>query len=169
MRQFTRMYQSKVMNFMICDSCGYKNDDNAKNCKGCGTALKPGMSDEELSCMLNRLSDRSDALTASPLDKMIRLAFFSLSLINLLVCFIFSAQPLINIIAIIITIFGGVVAGYPKVIWEINKLRLSVYANADEITPTDFWSLSRKISYWILFFFTIALTVISLLINRVPQ
>lgn len=41
-------------------SCGYRNNDNAKSCIGCGTALKPKMSDEELSSMLNRMSDRSD-------------------------------------------------------------------------------------------------------------
>ncbi|MDP4093309.1 MAG: hypothetical protein Q8920_08110 [Bacillota bacterium] len=113
--------------------------------------------------MLNRMSDRSDTLTASRLDKIIGLVFFSLSLIILLVCIIFSAQPLISVIAILLAIVGGIVARYPKVIWEINKLRISVYANADDITPTDFWSLSRKISYWILFVFTIAVTVISLL------
>ncbi len=151
---------------MICDSCGYKNDDNAKSCMGCGAVLKPKMSDEELSYMLNRMSDRSDTLTASYIDKMIGLVFFSLSPFILLVCLIFSAQPLIGVIAAILAIIGGIVARYPKVIWEINKLRISVYANADDITPTDFWSFSRKISYWILFVFMIALTVISLLINR---
>ncbi len=151
---------------MICDSCGYKNDDKVKSCIGCGTVLKSKMSDEELSCMLNQMSDRSDTLTASYLDKMIGLVFFSLSLIILLVCLIFSAQPSIGVIAAILAIVGGIVARYPKVIWEINKLRISVYANADDITPTDFWSLSRKISYWILFVFTITLTVISLLIDK---
>jgi len=154
---------------MICDSCGYKNDDYAKSCIGCGTVLKPKLSDEELSYMLNRMSDRSDPLTASRFDKKIGLVFFSFSLIILLVCLIFSAQPFISAIATILAIVGGIVARYPKVIWEINKLRLSVYANADDITPTDFWSLSRKISYWILFVFTIALTIISLLINRTLQ
>lgn len=154
---------------MICDSCGYKNDDNVKSCLGCGTALKPKMSDKELSSMLNRMSDRSDTLTASRLDKIMGLVFLSLSLIILLVCLIFSAQPLISVTAIILTIIGGIVARYPKVIWEINKLRLSVYANADDITPNEFWSLSRKISYWILFVLAIALTVISLLINRTLQ
>lgn len=152
---------------MICDSCGYKNDDNAKSCIGCGTVLKPKMNDEELSYMLNRMSDRSDTLTASRLDKMMGLVFFSLSLIILLVCLIFSDQPSIGVIAAILALVGGIVARYPKVIWEINKLRLSLYANADEITPTDFWSLSRKISYWILFVFAIVFTVISLLINRI--
>ena len=151
---------------MICDSCGYKNDDKVKSCIGCGTVLKSKMSDEELSCMLNQMSDRSDTLTASYLDKMIGLVFFSLSLTILLVCLIFSAQPSIGVIAAILAIVGGIVARYPKVIWEINKLRISVYANADDITPTDFWSLSRKISYWILFVFTITLTVISLLIDK---
>lgn len=151
---------------MICDSCGYKNDDNVKSCIGCGTVLNPKMRDEELSYMLNQMSDRSDTLTASYLDKIIGLVFFSLSLIILLVCLIFSAQPSIGVIATVLAIVGGIVARYPKVIWEINKLRISMYANADDITPTDFWSLSRKISYWILFVFTITLTVISLLINR---
>jgi hypothetical protein len=57
---------------MICDSCGYKNDNNAKNCRGCGIALKPAMSREELSSMLDRLSDRSDALTVSRLERIIK-------------------------------------------------------------------------------------------------
>lgn len=154
---------------MICDSCGYKNDDHAKSCIVCGNVLKPQLSDEELSDMLNRMSDRSDPLTASRLDKTIGLVFFAFALINLLLSIIFSAQPFVSAVATILAVVGGIVARYPQMIWKINMFRISVYANADDITPNDFWSLSRKVTYWILFVITIALTIGSLLIDRKIQ
>ena len=141
-----------------------QNEDNAKHCMGCGTALKPRMSDADLSAMLDQLSDRSDPLTASPFDKVMGLVFFSLSLMNLFVCIFFSSQPLIGVGAIVFAIFGGVNARYPKVIWAGNKLRVRIYANADDITPNDLWSIFRRISYRILFVSAIVFTVIYLLI-----
>lgn len=66
---------------------------------------------------------------------MIGLVFFSLSLIFLLVCLISSAQLLINVTTVILTIVGGIVARYPKAIWETNELRLIVNAKAVDITP----------------------------------
>lgn len=122
------------------------------------------MSEEELSAMLNEMSDRSDPLTASPFDKCMGLVFFSLSLINLVVCLFFSSQPLIGVGAIIFAILGGANARYPKVIWAVQKLRVRIFANADDITPNDVWSLSRKISYWILLGFTLFFTIMSLIV-----
>ena len=147
---------------MICDACGYRNKDNAKKCMGCGAALEPKMSEEELSAMLDEMSDRSDPLTASPFDKVMGLVFFSLSLVILLVCILFPVHSLISITAILFMIVGGLIARYPKVIWELDMLRIRWYANADNLTPNDFWPISRRISYWFLFVFAIALAVISI-------
>lgn len=148
---------------MICESCGYRNKNSAKSCRGCGAALGPKMSDPEVSAMLNRLSDRSDALTASPFEKGIGLVLFSLSLVNLLVCIFFSSHPASNVYAIFFSIFGGVIARYPEALWKMDTLRLRFYTHVDDLAPNDLWSFSRKVLYWVFFVFTIACTVFSLL------
>jgi len=162
--QYMRGCFLKAVSSMLCDSCGYRNIDNAKKCMGCGAALKPKMSGGELSAMLNEMSDRSDPLTASRFDKIMGLVFFSLSLINLIVSIFFSSQPKIGVIPIVFAIFGGVNARYPKVIWAMNKMRLRFYTNADDLTPNDLWAISRRISYYFILIIIIGLTVISLLV-----
>ncbi|HOJ80269.1 MAG TPA: hypothetical protein PLG72_05405, partial [Clostridiales bacterium] len=64
---------------MLCDSCGFKNSINAKKCINCGAELKSGISGEEISRMIDRLSDRSDALTASECARILKWIFFSLA------------------------------------------------------------------------------------------
>ncbi|GEM_PF-2091414 len=148
---------------MICDSCGYKNSSSVKKCVNCGTELASGLSREEISSMIDRLSDRSDALTASRLENILKWVFFSLAAVNLVMCFILPSQTLIVLFAALSAFIAGVCAGYPKVIWGLEKLRLSIYAHVDDATPTDFWSIGRKITYWGFFAVSIALLVITLL------
>lgn len=146
---------------MVCDSCGYKNDNIAKNCRGCGIALKPAMSEEEVSSILDRLSDRSDALTVSRLDRIIKWVLFSLAPVTLVFCLIFSNQRIFGVISAISMAVAGVLAGYPKAMWEWDKSSLNTLYNADDATPNDLWAIQRKIMYWGLIIFAIALVILS--------
>lgn len=147
---------------MICDSCGFKNSNNAKKCISCGAELKSGMSSAEISRMVDRLSDRSDTLTASEFERILKYIFFSLAAAEPVLCLVFSGQLAAGVIAAFSALLAGVSAGYPNVIWELNKFRISMYANADDITPNDFWAYGRKISYWILFVISVVLLIVSL-------
>jgi len=122
------------------------------------------MSSEELSSMIDRLSDRSDVLTASGLENILKWIFFSLAGIVLVLCLIFSSRPGIGVLAALFAAAGGVTAGYPNAIWELQKLNMSIIAHVDDATPTDFWSIRRKASYWLmiiiaLIFFMVAVHI----------
>lgn len=147
---------------MLCDSCGFKNSSNSKKCINCGAELKSGMSSEEISRMIDRLSDRSDALTASRLERILKWIFFSLAAAELLLCLILSGQPTAGVLAALCALMAGVSAGYPDVIWAVNKFRISMYADSDDITPNDFWSYGHKVSYWILCVISVVLLIVSL-------
>jgi len=147
---------------LLCDSCGFKNSINAKKCINCGAELKSGISGEEISRMIDRLSDRSDALTASRFERILKWIFFSLAAAELLLCLIFSGQPTAGILAALSALMVGVSAGYPNMIWAVNKFRISMYTDSDDITPNDFWSYGHKVSYWILFGVSVVLLIVSL-------
>lgn len=147
---------------MICDSCGFRNSSNAPKCINCGAELKSRISSEEISRMIDRLSDRSDALTASEFERILKWILFSLAAAELLLCLIFSGQPTAGVLAALSALMAGICAGYPNAIWKLNKLRISMYADADDLTPNDFWSYGRKLSYWILCFISVVLLIVSL-------
>lgn len=140
---------------MICESCGYRNQGDVKNCSGCGKTLAPKMSGEQsdamLTKMVNRLSDNSDNLTPSPTDKVMKWVFFAAALILFVLMLIFTKQIGYALILAFFSIIGGINAGYPNFLWELEKLRLSFSVNnSGDMTPSDFWSFGRKLSYWII-------------------
>lgn len=149
------------MKALICSLCGFKNSSNTEKCISCGAELKTGMSSGEISAMIDRLSDRSDALTASEFERILKWVFFALAAAELLLCLIFQGQPAAGILAAVYALVAGVIAGYPNVIWAVNKFRISIYANADDITPNDFWSYGRKAAYWVLFVVSVVFLLIS--------
>ncbi|MDR0326415.1 MAG: hypothetical protein LBI19_10010, partial [Oscillospiraceae bacterium] len=142
---------------MICDSCGYRKQEGVKSCRGCGVTLDSKMRGEEISSMLNRLSDRSDILTPSTLDIAMTWVFFAAAIAIFVVTLVFSKHFGYALLFAGVSVLGGVNAGHPKVIWELEKFRLSFKANGtDDLTPSDFWKIGRKISYWVIFALVIA-------------
>jgi len=66
------------------------------------------------------------------------------------------------LIATGISVFSGIWAGYPKIVWSITKHSINVHAVVKDPEPTALWSFRRKAAYWVfygiatsLFFFTI--------------
>jgi len=153
---------------MICDRCGYRNDDNAKNCSLCGAALEAKLSPEEQEKMLHRLSDRSDILTPSPLENVLKWIFLASAPVFFVLSVLFfkEAAPQLGIIITIFSIFAGVSAGYPKFMWSLSKLRIIFITDTTDLTPSSFWSFGRKVSYWLFYGVAVGLFLFALFYNR---
>ena len=147
---------------MICDMCGYKNGTNDRKCRNCGAALQAMPSEAELSAMLKRLSDRSDALTASRIDRIMMWVSFAMAPVSFAICLISTREISLAFMAAIFAIIAGIMAGFPKAIWAIDKIRISIIANSDDMTPSDFWSSTRVFMYWAFIVLVVALVAIAL-------
>jgi len=56
---------------------------------------------------------------------------------------------------------AGVMAGYPSAMWALTKMNINLMANASDATPSDLWATWRRVSYWVLFAFSILLFYLS--------
>ena len=133
---------------MFCEKCEHKNRNIDEKCRNCGTDLKR-LSEDEVSAMLIRLSERSDNLIASKFDKIMKWVFFILVPVSFILCFISTNEIwlLDAFLSAFFLIFAGITAGFPSAVWQLEKLRISFFADSDDITPNEYWPFARRALY----------------------
>ncbi len=100
---------------MICDKCGYKNQDTAKSCANCGNRLH-SIGKQEVQRIIDKSADGSGLLDfeVSVLDRVnAYISFVSIPI--LLILLILSSADIIQLISVpLISALSGFVAISPK-------------------------------------------------------
>lgn len=141
----------------ICDKCGAFNSDERFFCVDCNEKLDDALSQSEqgrieasIDSKIDGLYNETDPLYVSRFDKIF--GFIALigavATVVLYVVDLFISHKTEGLwMSLILFLFGTVEAFFPKVTWEIEKLRLSFYiGNAEDSEPSGFYKLSRKLS-----------------------
>jgi len=151
---------------MICNHCGYKNIQNIDKCIVCGGEISSvKLSKKEISDMVDKLADKGDKLIPSNFEVIFKWICFGLAFIVLMFLLILSQFLLLAFATFSIIALAGVIAGYPRIVWSIEKEFLNIRIRETDITPTEIWSLGRKITYWLFFVLGIGLAVFDLLLQ----
>ena len=141
---------------MICDKCGYNNNDTIKSCRNCGTKLK-SINERDMQRILNRAADASEPadFSISILDRINACISFA-SIPVLLVFLVLSSADIIQYICIpLFSAVSGLIAISPtfaKTMVTIKGWPFNYSGNSGKIV--------RKLLSWGL----LATTVISTLI-----
>lgn len=141
----------------ICDKCGAHCSDDKFFCVECNEKLGDKLSkaqeqkvSADISRKIEKMQNKRDALYVSKFDKIIgSLSLFlaSLSLVFALVGFFIDRDSVLLLCATAFFLISGVEALFPRIPWEIEKLRLSLSINgADDAEPGDFYLIARKIA-----------------------
>jgi len=150
---------------MICSNCGSRLNSTDNKCRHCGEE-KP--SAEELEKMIKKTFDKADHLKASSLDRVMKWIFFASAPVFITLSVLFSEEKIIilYIFPAGLSVFAGILAGYPKLIWEMEKLRMAGKIYTEGLEPTDKWSIGRKISYWVFYGLAIFLFFVVLYVTH---
>ena len=159
-----------------CDKCDRIQSNSRIFCVDCGEHLKIRLSDEEVDIfnketerIIEKESWKNDPLHISVLDKII--GYLSLAGIAATILFSFvyfhdhdcdyrALVILTFIAAIIFFVCCFLGALYPKMGWELEKIRLSfTIHNVSDITPSDYYLVSRKIGTYVCFFISVIVLV----------
>ena len=133
---------------MICDKCGYSNQDFVNECSSCGAELEAhdAISDEEMEKLPEKLVNEGEPLIASKLDKVMKWVCFALAPMVFITFIIFEMEIFISLFLATLLIWGGIMAGHPVVVWEFEKMRLNITVSEENITPTETWAFGRKLT-----------------------
>lgn len=144
----------------ICSKCGAQQSDTRIFCVDCGERLGDSLPEkasqvieEETDNKINKLYNKTDPLYVSFLDKIVGFA----SLIGAVLMVIFMVVFRRNLeyvpeslYAIVLFLLSSLNALVPKILWAMEKIRLSFTINdSDNAEPSDFYLIMRKISIWI--------------------
>ena len=169
------MRGSELVGIKVCHNCGAQQTAVRFFCVDCNMKLGNTASKQEAEllekktqAMLEKSYNKSDPLHVNLLDKIIGFA----SLAGLLVAVVFSViyrenLPVsvgpIMLMIYFLFIFCAVTALFPDILWSVEKSRLSrTYRNIEDIEPSDFYKIGRKISTYVFFIVTVGLLVYSL-------
>jgi len=135
---------------MICFNCGSKINRSDSKCRHCGEE-KP--SAEDLEKMIRKTLDKEDHLKASSLDRVMKWIFLASAPVFITLSVLFSEEKIIilYIFPAGLSVFAGILAGYPKIMWAIEKHEMARKIYTEGLEPTDNWSIGRKISYWVFY------------------
>ncbi len=149
----------------ICPSCGVSQSDRRTECVECGARLDAPLNEQEAERVraqqeeqLEKLYNRRDPLYVSLFDKILGglMAAGALAVpITLLVGHNQVKPSIMAFAAFLFFAFGVVLAFFPKIAWEIGKLRMSVYMDGtDDLMPAG-GTKGRKIGLTVLLVFGI--------------
>jgi ribosomal protein L40E len=148
---------------MMCNRCGYKNDNSAKSCRSCSATLEAKPSEEQLEKTLNKLSDKSSGdLMPSPLERILKWVFFASAPVFLVLGILLFEIRALGLFAAILSVFAGVGAGYPKFMWGMQRFRLQLMTDTGDLKPSGFWVFGRKIGYWVVYGMAVAVVLYAL-------
>ncbi|MBE6904447.1 MAG: hypothetical protein E7480_07555 [Ruminococcaceae bacterium] len=156
----------------LCDNCGAHNSDERIFCVDCNEMLGDKLSSFEeqkmrakVSGKIEEMYNKKDPLYVSKLDK----AMGAAALIGALCTLVFIIIGIITQrsfellwVGMIFFLLASIEALIPKVMWAIEKLRLSFFiSDADNAEPSGFYIFSRKATVVI----SVAVGIVILTVN----
>ena len=140
----------------ICKKCGAQYDDDKTFCIDCNEKLGDKLSKSEeqkmhtnLNHQIEDMCNKRDPLYVSKFDK----ALGAAALVGAVFSAVLAAINLITRqnngyiwLAVVFFLLSAVVSLIPRIMWELEKLRLGFYINgADDAEPSDYYLKCRKI------------------------
>ncbi len=140
-----------------CPSCGVSQSDRRTECVECGAHLDEPLPEREERRLLaqqqerlEKLYNKGDPLHVSLFDKImggIMLTGLLAVPITLIFCRAWLKADIMTLGAVLFWLLGAVEAFFPKLGWELEKLRMSFSANGvDDLTPSSLYFAGRKFS-----------------------
>ena len=140
----------------ICDKCGAFNSDDRMFCVDCNETLGEKISNAQeqkvrasISEQISELYNKKDPLYVSRFDKImgiVALVGMTASLVLMIISIFTQIDIKIPLCALIFFLISVVEALIPKIMWELEKLRLSfTITGTDGLEPSDFYLKGRKI------------------------
>ena len=139
----------------VCNKCGAYNSDERCLCVDCNELLGKKLSKleeqqmrESIDEKMEKIYNSKDPLYVSGFDK----AMGIISLAGLFMCLIFIVIDMLTsrsfdilYIGVIFFLLASVEAFVPKIMWGIEKIRLSFFiSDADNAQPSGFYKICRK-------------------------
>ena len=140
----------------VCSKCGAQQTDKYVFCIDCGEKLGKAVSQREEAEIkekteknLERLYNKSDPLYVSISDKITGVLAVAAAIVAVILLAVFkSKSPSVGemgIIDVVLFLFCSVTALFPQILWELEKMRLSIIINeAEDATPSDFYFFTRR-------------------------
>ena len=157
----------------ICEKCGAHNSDQRMFCVDCNEKLGDRLSElqelqfrQDTDVKIEKMYNKNDPLYVSRFDKTvgaISLMGAAVSLVFIIIKLIIGQSTGYLWLGIVLFLLAIVEAFIPKLSWELEKLRLSFYINGtDDLEPSDFYFIGRKISIIVLTLLGIALLAVGI-------
>ncbi len=156
----------------LCKKCKAHNSDIRQYCIDCDTFLGDSISKEEeliikndIDKKMDKLYHRDDPLYVDKYDKvmgMISIAGVFVLILLVIIMLLTKRETEYSVIGIFAFIVAIPIALFPKLGWGIEKIRLSfIISNTDDVTPSYFYFISRKLSTLIVVIFGIVIIILS--------
>lgn len=141
----------------VCPRCGVSQSDKRTECVECGARLEEPVSErveqrllEQQEERLEKLYHKGDPLHVSLFDKImggIMLAGLLAIPVTLIVCRAWLRANIVTLATALFWLMGVIEAFFPKLGWELEKLRMSFSAvGTEDLTPSHFYFVMRKIA-----------------------
>lgn len=144
----------------ICRKCGAAQSDERRMCIDCGETLGPPVDkktaeeyNKKLGNKVSKLTSSGDFLALKPLDVACGIAMIlcgvASGVIFLFPRFASDGRTLFAMI-FVLGIVLGLNALLPKLVWLLEKLRLSATVdNTDDLIPSGWYIISRKLAIYL--------------------
>lgn len=154
----------------ICLKCGAQQTDNRNFCIDCGEKLGKSIPKKEAENIklqtedkIDKLYNKNDTLSVSVPDKIIGLSAIIGAIAASILSIIFkdnSANTPYAVSSVLLFIYCALNALLPKMMWTIEKVRLSFTIKAaDNAIPSSFYLIMRKIAVYGCFIFAVIFLV----------
>jgi len=140
----------------LCKNCGTPQKDENFRCVECGAILPKPLSDreeeiieEQISDYIDEAADRSDDFYVGTREKILIAADILGLVMSFVVMIFFSPETQGDAICLwcaLLFVLGAVNTAFPKLGWEIEKIRLARYVDASDLSPSDHYVVTRKIT-----------------------
>lgn len=141
-----------------CGKCGTIHDDNQFFCIDCNSSLGIPLSEEEeakvnskIKKTLTDLSNKADYFYVSCSDKLIAILLSAFSVLHVLLMLLrvgFYKETYLHVIGFILIILAvatSIDLRFPRLTWELYKLRLTLaIENPEDMEPSGFMLWSRR-------------------------
>ena len=145
----------------ICPSCEYKTQVNRILCQ-CGHSLvyAEKISEEELTKIIRKASDRTDPLHVNTRHKLIFYVNLFLIAASIVLAIISVIHHAFALLFVFFSLISLTYARFPGFLWGLEKLTISMWAYGD-VEPSDFWRTRREI----LMYFWLILSIVMIILG----
>ncbi len=138
---------------MVCNQCGYRNEDTANTCRSCGASLGAALTQEEAAKVVDELNRRyhENPLQATKFDKVSMWIFFASAVVFFVLGRLEYVKPGRGTLAAVLAVSAGVVARFPRIGWFFDSFKMRLWSTEQNPQPNNFWIVMRKVSYLLIF------------------